>query len=50
MPGHLVQIMTAIVVLQNCTDLDGTTITASDELYKTLYSYDEPDDLRYDGH
>ena len=47
MPGHLVQIMTAIVVLQNCTDLDGTTITASDELYKTLYSYDEPDDLRY---
>ena len=39
--------MTAIVVLQNCTDLDGTTITASDELYKTLYSYDEPDDLRY---
>ena len=42
MPGHLVQIMTAIVVLQNCTDLDGTTITASDELYKTLYSYDEP--------
>lgn len=47
MPGHLTQIMTAIVVLKNCSDLDGTTITASDELYKPLYNYDEPDDLRY---
>ena len=47
MPGHLAQIMTAIVVMQSCSDLDGTTITADDALYKTLYNYDEPDDLRY---
>ena len=34
MPGHLAQIMTAIVVMQSCSDLDGTTITADDALYK----------------
>lgn len=46
MPGHLVQIMTAIVVLELCPDLDQTTITANDELYAVLYDYD-PDDVRY---
>lgn len=47
MPGHLAQIMTAIIVLENCDDLDGTTITANHDLYAELYSYDESDDVRY---
>ena len=47
MPGHLAQIMTAVVVLEACSDLDGTTITADDSLYNVLYQYSEPDDLRY---
>ena len=47
MPGHLAQIMTAVVVLEQCSDPDGTSITADDSLYTTLYQYDEPDDVRY---
>lgn len=47
MPGHLAQIMTAIVVMEECGDLDGTTITANDELYAPLYRYEAVDDLRY---
>lgn len=47
MPGHLVQIMTAIVVIEECSDLDGTTITANDDLYAPLYRYEAVDDLRY---
>ena len=46
MPGHLAQIMTAVVVLEACSDLDGTTITADDSLYNVLYQYSDPDDLR----
>lgn len=46
-PGHLAQIMTAVVVLEQCQDLDRTSITANDTLYGPLYSYDEPDDVRY---
>ncbi len=46
-PGQLTQIMTAIVVMEQCSDLNGTTITANDDLYAILYNYDEPDDLRY---
>lgn len=47
MPGHLAQIMTAVVVLESCSDLDGTTITANEDLYAPLYRYNEADDLRY---
>lgn len=47
MPGHLAQIMTAIVVMESCDDLDGTTLTANEDLYAPLYRYSEPDDLRY---
>ena len=47
MPGHLVQIMTAIVVMENCDDLDAVSITADEDLYASFYRYDEPDDLRY---
>lgn len=47
MTGHLAQIMTAIVVLEHCENLDGTTITADDTLYRPLYQYENADDLRY---
>lgn len=47
MPGHLAQLMTAIVVMEQCSDLDGTTITANDDLYQPLYRYTDADDLRY---
>ncbi len=47
MPGHFTQLMTAIVVMEQCSDLDGTTITVNDELYRPLYSYQDVDDLRY---
>lgn len=46
MPGHLAQIMTAIIVLEQCDDLDQTSITANSELYSVLYQYDV-DDVRY---
>lgn len=47
MPGHLAQIMTAVVVMEHCTDLDDTTITVDDSLYRPLYQYEDVDDLRY---
>ncbi len=46
-PGHLAQIMTAILVLEQCENLDSTKITADDSLYTVLYYYDEVDDVRY---
>lgn len=45
--GHLTQIMTAIVVMEACSDLDGTKITVNNELYAPLYAYEYADDLRY---
>ena len=36
--GHLTQIMTAIVVMEACSDLDGTKITVNNELYAPLYA------------
>lgn len=47
MPASLVDIMTAIVVLENCDDPDNITITANDVLYDEFEDYDYPDDLRY---
>ncbi len=44
--GHLAQIMTAIVVLEACDDIDVTSLTADGSLYSVLYSYDV-DDVRY---
>ncbi len=45
-PGHLAQIMTAILVLEQCDDIDNTNITADNSLYASLYNYDV-DDVRY---
>ncbi|MBQ9110935.1 MAG: D-alanyl-D-alanine carboxypeptidase [Oscillospiraceae bacterium] len=46
MPGSLVQIMTAVVVLENCQDLR-TNITADSSLYTQFTTTEYPDDLRY---
>lgn len=47
MPASLVNIMTAIVVLENCSDTDSITITADKKLYEEFEEYEYPDDLRY---
>ena len=47
MPASLVDIMTAIVVLENCSDPDSVSIVANDMLYDEFENYDYPDDLRY---
>ena len=46
MPGSLVQIMTAVIVLEECEDISGTKITAKEDMYD-LFDQDEyPEDLR----
>ncbi len=47
MPASLVNIMTAIVVLENCSDPDNTTIVADKKLYDEFVTYEYQDDLRY---
>ena len=39
--------MTAIICIENCQDMEGTTITASNELYGDIYRYEYPNDIRY---
>lgn len=46
MPGPLVNIMTAVVCLENCSNL-GERITIDEEVYSSLYDTEYPDDLRY---
>lgn len=46
MPGSLVQIMEAVIVLENCTNL-GMRIMADSSLYEGLAQTDYPDDVRY---
>jgi len=47
MPASLVNIMTAIVVLENCENTDSVSIIADDTLYKEFDDYEYQDDLRY---
>lgn len=47
MPASLVNIMTAIIVLENCENTDDISIVANDTLYKEFDAYEYPDDLRY---
>lgn len=47
MPASLVDIMTAVVVLENCPDTDSVTITADKNLYQEFEEYEYQDDLRY---
>ena len=46
MPGPLVNIMTAVVCLENCADLD-EKVTIDESIYEYLYNYEYPDDLRF---
>lgn len=46
MPGPLVNIMTAVVCLENCPDLD-EKVTIDESIYEYLYNYEYPDDLRF---
>lgn len=48
MPGALAQIMTAIVVLENCQNLS-TNITADSGLYTQFSTTEYPDDILYAG-
>jgi len=46
MPGPLVNIMTAIICMENCDDLN-EAITIDESVYADFYSWEYPDDLRY---
>ena len=46
MPAHLAQIMTAIVVMENCSDIDHTTITMDIDPYSVYSYYEQKDDIR----
>lgn len=47
MPSSLVNIMTAVIVLENCPNPDEVTITADKILYEEFDEYEYQDDLRY---
>lgn len=47
MPAHLAQIVTALVVLDACDDLDGTKITMSQNPISYFYDYTNQEDVRY---
>ena len=46
MPGPLVNIMTAVVCLENCENLD-QEVTIHESVFEDLYVTDYPDDLRF---
>lgn len=46
MPGSLVQIMTAVIVLEECEDISGTKITAKEDMYEIFDQDEYPEDLR----
>lgn len=47
MPAHLAQIVTALVVLDLCEDLDGTKITMNQNPMSYFYEYSTIEDIRY---
>lgn len=49
MPGSLVQIMTAVIVLEECEDISGTKLTAKEDMYKLFEQDEYPNDLRKAG-
>jgi len=46
-PAALSQIMTAVIVLENCSDPSKVTITASEEMYSLFKNEENQTDLRY---
>lgn len=47
MPAHLAQIVTALVILDLCEDLDGTKITMNQNPMSYFYEYSDIEDVRY---
>ena len=47
LPAALTQIMTAVLVLEECKDITAETITAEQEMYTDFKNYEFPSDLRY---
>ncbi|MDR1673869.1 MAG: serine hydrolase, partial [Oscillospiraceae bacterium] len=47
-PAHLVHIMTAIVVLENCPDITAEVLTMDENIF-AVTNYDYPGDLRNSG-
>ena len=47
MSGALVQIMTAVIVLENCPDIASEKITAKEDMYQVFEEDEYPEDLRY---
>ena len=48
-PAALSQIMTAVLVLENCPDLAAVTVTAKDEMYSLFANEEHQSDLRRAG-
>lgn len=46
MPAMLTQILTAVIVLENCSDISGTKVTATEEMLAFIDEYENPNDLR----
>lgn len=46
-PAALAQIMTAVVVLEECDDISNVKLTADDALFAPLANYENQSDLRY---
>ncbi len=46
MPGPLVNVMTAVICLENCDNIN-EEITVSESVYSDLYNIQYPEDLRY---
>ncbi|MDD6270209.1 MAG: D-alanyl-D-alanine carboxypeptidase [Oscillospiraceae bacterium] len=49
MPAHLAQIMTAIVVMENCPDIDTEKVNMNVNIRTLFQDYEEKDDIRYAG-
>lgn len=47
MPGALVNLMTALICVENCQDLSGTQVTVKGSLFDPFMEYRYPSDLRY---
>ena len=47
LPAELVQIMTAVIVLEECEDITNTKVTAEKDMYDEFKQYEFPSDLRY---
>ncbi|MBR5371358.1 MAG: D-alanyl-D-alanine carboxypeptidase [Oscillospiraceae bacterium] len=47
LPAELAQIMTAVIVLEECEDIANTKMTAEQEMFDEFKKYEYPSDLRY---